>query len=132
MKLDTNGFFPQTLKKCLQWVDYVAVDVKTSLKKYERLGASDTAGLLRTFEILKRSEVPHEFRTTVVPGFVEEEDVRCIGRLINGATRFAFQQFVPEDPLDNSFKNLEPHSQKVINRYTQIMKNYAENVILRL
>lgn len=132
VKLDSNGFFPQTLEKCLQWVDYVAVDVKTSLKKYKYLGARNTTELLRTFEILKRNKVPYEFRTTVVPGFVDEKDVHCIGRLINGATLLAFQQFVPEDPLDNAFKNLETYSQKVINRFAQIMKNYVENVILRL
>ena len=28
VKLDTNGFFPDTLEECLGYVDYVAMDVK--------------------------------------------------------------------------------------------------------
>ena len=32
-KLDTNGFFPNILKKSLPYLDYIAVDIKTSLKK---------------------------------------------------------------------------------------------------
>jgi len=57
VKLDTNGFNSQILEECLQYLDYVALDVKTSLEKYERLGAKDTAELLRTIEILKTGKV---------------------------------------------------------------------------
>ena len=42
VKLDTNGFYPQVLEECLPYVDYVALDVKTSLDKYKLLGAKDT------------------------------------------------------------------------------------------
>ena len=45
-------------------MDYVALDVKTSLEKYGLLGAKDTVGLMRTVEILKTGKVPYEFRTT--------------------------------------------------------------------
>ena len=48
VKLDTNGFYPDVLEQCLAHVDYVALDVKTSLEKYKLLGAKDTTGLLRT------------------------------------------------------------------------------------
>jgi len=34
VKLDTNGFFPQVLKECMPHVNYVALDLKTSLEKY--------------------------------------------------------------------------------------------------
>jgi pyruvate formate lyase activating enzyme len=32
VKLDTNGFFPDTLQECLPFVDYVAMDIKTAQK----------------------------------------------------------------------------------------------------
>jgi len=132
VKLDTNGFYPKVLEECLPYVDYVALDVKTSLDKYARLGAKDTAPLLHTIEILKSGKVDYEFRTTVVPGFVDAEDIAQIGELVKGAKTFAFQQFIPEDTLDKDFKTLKPNSPEEIIKFAEIIKKYAINIILRL
>jgi pyruvate formate lyase activating enzyme len=132
VKLDTNGFYPEVLEECLQSVDYVALDVKTSLEKYKQLGTKDTAGLMRTVEILKTGKVPYEFRTTVVPEFVTAEDVKRIGELVKGAKTHAFQQFVPQDTLDKRFEALKPYVLEIINGYAETMRKYAENVILRV
>jgi pyruvate formate lyase activating enzyme len=132
VKLDTNGFYPEVLEECLQSVDYVALDVKTSLEKYKQLGTKDTAGLMRTVEILKTGKVPYEFRTTAVPEFVTAEDVKCIGEMVKGAKTHAFQQFVPQDTLDKRFEALKPYALEIINGYAETMRKYAENVILRV
>jgi len=132
VKLDTNGFFPELLEQCLNYVDYVAVDVKTSLEKYYLLGAKDVSRLLKTIDLLKGYGVNYEFRNTVVPGIVEEEDVVKIGELIKGARRFAFQQFVPEDALDERFRRIQPYSPEIIRRFSEIMKKYVDEVILRI
>ena len=132
VKLDTNGFYPQVLEECLPYVDYVALDVKTSLEKYGLLGARDTAGLLQTIEILKTGKVAYEFRTTVVPELVEAEDIICIGELIKGARTHAFQQFVPEDILDKKFESLKPYTPEKIAEFAEKMKEYVESVILRV
>jgi pyruvate formate lyase activating enzyme len=132
VKLDTNGFYPEVLEECLQSVDYVALDVKTSLEKYKQLGTKDTAGLMRTVEILKTGKVPYEFRTTVVPEFVTAEDVKCIGEMVKGAKTHAFQQFVPQDTLDKRFEDLKPYALEIINGYAETMRKYAANVILRV
>jgi pyruvate formate lyase activating enzyme len=132
VKLDTNGFYPEVLEECLPCADYVAVDVKTSLEKYKLLGAKDTAGLMRTVEILKTGKVAYEFRTTAVPELVTAEDVTCIGEIVKGAKTHAFQQFVPQDTLDKRFETLKPYAPEVINGFRGIMKDYAENVVLRV
>jgi len=132
VKLDTNGFYPEVLEECLQSVDYVALDVKTSLEKYKQLGTKDTAMLMRTVEILKTGKVPYEFRTTAVPEFVTAEDVKCIGEMVKGAKTHAFQQFVPQDTLDKRFEALKPYALEIINDYAETMRKYAENVILRV
>jgi len=132
VKLDTNGFLPRVLEKCLPYVDYVALDVKTSLKKYRRLGPEDTSHLLHSIEVLKSGVVGYEFRTTVVPDFVDDEDVRRIGELVRGAKTFAFQQFVSGDTLDKSFKDVKPYSLETIAKMAEIMREYADNVILRV
>lgn len=132
IKLDTNGFNSQMLEECLPFVDFVALDVKTSLGKYGRLGAGDTAEFVRTVEMLKTGKVDYEFRATVVPGFVDAEDVPRIGELVRGARAFVFQQFVAGDTLDKSFGLVKPYSPECIMGFAESMQKYAENVTLRV
>ncbi|MEM3576896.1 MAG: anaerobic ribonucleoside-triphosphate reductase activating protein [Candidatus Bathyarchaeia archaeon] len=132
VKLDTNGFYPQVLEQCLAHVDYVALDVKTSLEKYPKLGAKNVDDLLRTIEILKTGKVAYEFRTTVVPGFVDAEDVQKIGEVVKGAKTFAFQQFIPDNAFDESFRIIKPYPPTTIAEFAETMKKYVDNVVLRV
>jgi pyruvate formate lyase activating enzyme len=131
VKLDTNGLNPWALEECLPYVDYVALDVKTSPGKYGRLGTEGTGKLVRTIDILKTGKVEYEFRTTVVPGLVSEEDLIEIGELVNGAKSFVLQQFVPDDTLDRDLTSLKPFSSENMANFARSMKKYAENVTLR-
>jgi pyruvate formate lyase activating enzyme len=131
VKLDTNGLYPQVLEECLPHVDYVALDVKTTVEKYPRLGAKDATPLLHTIEILKTGKVEYEFRTTVVPGFVDEEDITTIHEMVKGARNFALQQFNPEDTLNKTFKKVKPYSAETITRFAKTMKD-TDNIIVRI
>jgi pyruvate formate lyase activating enzyme len=131
VKLDTNGFYPEVLEECLPYVDYVALDVKTSLEKYQLLGAKDTDPLLWAIEILKTGKVEYEFRATVVPGFVDAENIDRIGELVKGAKTFVFQQFIAEDTLDKDFRKIKPYSSDDIEKFAETMKKYAERIIFR-
>jgi pyruvate formate lyase activating enzyme len=132
VKLDTNGFYPQVLEECLAHVDYVALDVKTSPEKYAQLGAKDTKDLLHTVEMLKSGKVDYEFRTTLVPGFVNVEDVLRIGEIVKGAKTFAFQQFMPDDTLDRNFRAVKAYSSEIIVGFAEKMKCYVDKLILRI
>jgi pyruvate formate lyase activating enzyme len=132
VKLDTNGFYPQILEECLANVDYVALDIKTSLPKYKLLGAKDTTPLTHTIEILKTEKVPYEFRTTVVPELVTAEDVTCIGELVKGSKNHAFQQFVPIDTLDKNYESLKPYPPETIAKLAENMKQFTQKVTLRI
>jgi pyruvate formate lyase activating enzyme len=132
VKIDTNGFLPQVLEGCLPHVDYVALDVKTSLEKYSLLGARDATDFLCTIEILKNGNVDYEFRATVVPGFVDAEVIPKIGELVKGGKRFAFQQFVPGDTLDKAFNGIKPYPPDVIAGFAENMKKYVAEIMLRV
>lgn len=132
VKLDTNGFFPEVLEQCLGSVDYVAMDVKTSLEKYKLLGAKDTTPMLRSIELLKSGKVPYEFRTTVVPELVTVENAKAIGEMVKGAKIHALQQFIPEDTLDKRFQTLKPYAREVISEIASIIGQFAEKVVLRV
>ena len=131
VKLDTNGFNPDTLRACLPFVDYIAMDVKTSPEKYSELGASSLEPLVESIEIIKTSGVDYEFRCTAVPGFVETMTINEIGELVKGSKCFVFQQFRPEKTLDPAYNDVKPHSDEYIRHLGDIMEKYVEEVILK-
>lgn len=132
VKLDSNGMLPEVIEQAIPFLDYMAVDVKTSRKLYVRFEAEEPEAIQRTINLLKNSSINYEFRCTVVPGLINEEIVHQIGEMVNGATRFAFQQFIPEDTLDPTYKSINPFSSETISRFGDIMSEYAEEVILRI
>ncbi len=97
VKLDTNGTHPERLREILMSgnVDYVAMDVKNSLEKYEKtvgrpIDMGKIEGSIRT---IIESDVDYEFRTTVVKELHETADFDKIGRMLSGAKRYYLQQF---------------------------------------
>jgi pyruvate formate lyase activating enzyme len=131
VKLDTNGFNPKVLEECLPYVDYVALDIKTSMEKYGLVGAAGTAELMRTIEMLKTGKVEYEFRTTAVPKLVEGEDIAKIGETIKGAENYALQQFIPGDTLSEDYKTIKPYPPENLEKFAETIKNYVRNVIFR-
>jgi pyruvate formate lyase activating enzyme len=132
IKLDTNGFFPEILEKCLPFVNYVALDIKTSLEKYHLLGARDTTNLKQTINILKKGKVNYEFRMTVVPNIVTFHDLHKIGKLVEDAKTFVIQQFVPGDTLDKEYRNLKPYPPETILSFSEKIKKHVSNLLLRV
>lgn len=131
VKLDTNGLNSKVLEECLSCVDFVAMDVKTSAEKYFRLGAKDISEFMHSVQVLKMGKVEYEFRTTVVPGFVDVEDVDRIRDLVKGADNFAFQQFIPDDTLDKRFESVAPYSPETIEGFAATMRKCVRNVTVR-
>ncbi len=132
VKLDTNGFFPDTLSECMPYVDYIAMDIKTTPEKYMLLGAADPTGLTRSVALLKEGKVPYEFRTTVVPEIVSAQDIPIMGELVKGAKTYALQQFVPNDTLDKRCQDIKPYAPEVIQGFAETLKKYVEKVVLRI
>ena len=131
MKLDTNGLDSHMLEECLPFVDYVALDVKTSPEKYPLLGASGAAELIQTAEILKMGKVEYEFRTTVVPGFADASDMQAMCEIVKGARTWALQQFVPGDTLDKSLNDVKPYLPDEVRARTASIEDYAERIVFR-
>ncbi len=99
VKLDTNGYRPDVLGQCLKrgLLDYVAMDIKSSQGKYEQAAGVpvEVEHVRQSIELLMQASIDCEFRTTVVPGLVDAEDVRAIAQLIAGAKRYYLQCFRP-------------------------------------
>ncbi|MBM4429201.1 MAG: anaerobic ribonucleoside-triphosphate reductase activating protein [Chloroflexi bacterium] len=103
VKLDTNGYRPDVLRACLEQkvLDYVAMDVKSSLARYhEAAGVRlDVRRVQESIALILSSDIDYEFRTTIVPTLVDAADVQAIVPLIAGARRYYLQCFRPVDTV---------------------------------
>jgi len=104
VKLDTNGSLPRKLTELLadDLVDYVAMDVKAPLDRYEEVtGAADSdIAVHGSIRAIMRSGVDHEFRTTLARPVLLEQDVVQIGAMLRGCHRYVLQPFVGGRTLD--------------------------------
>lgn len=99
VKLDTNGSYPQRLKKAVGEgiVDYVAMDIKNSKELYaETAGLSffEISNIEESVDFLLSGKVDYEFRTTVVNGFHTVESIENAAKWISGAKRYFLQNFI--------------------------------------
>jgi len=118
VKLDTNGSNPKILEDLIdkKLVDYLALDIKSPKEKYNKICKKrvNLKNIERSIKILKESEVEHEFRTTVIPGLIKENDVLKIARWIGPAQKYFLQNFRPEKTLDPKFEKIKPYSQEFL------------------
>jgi pyruvate formate lyase activating enzyme len=135
VKLDTNGSRPGILEKVLgdKLADYIAVDIKTSPDKYAQFTYEpDIAeNLKRSVALVMASGAEYEFRTTCVPGMVEEKDVEEIASLVEGAAKYFLQQFRPAVTYDENFRNLRPYPKETLEGFKNILAPRVKSVRLR-
>ena len=98
IKLDTNGSFPERLRKLVEegLLDYVAMDIKNGPSHYaETIGVSGMSVEVfrETKDFLLTDAVDYEFRTTVVKGLHTEESLLEAAEWIRGAKAWYLQQF---------------------------------------
>jgi pyruvate formate lyase activating enzyme len=138
IKLDTNGYRPDVLAALLDegLVDYVAMDVKAPPQKYPLLAGRavdglDLARLERSLSLLRDGDIPYEFRTTVVPGWLDEGDVEEIARWISGAERYVLQQFRPLHTLDPALEALSPYPVEQLQAMARRAHRWVNQVAVR-
>ena len=134
VKLDTNGYRPDVLEKAMEsgYVDYVAMDIKTSLDEYPVVAGIknlDVSRIERSVELLKSGAVDYEFRTTVVEPLHHKENFEKIGELLKGCRRYYLQSFVDSGNIIG--KNCFPPSQEQLKNYLKTVSNYIESVSIR-
>jgi len=112
LKVDTNGHHPETLRRLLEekLAHYVAMDLKTAPSGYGNATGTlvDIHRLEESIRLILAAGVPYEFRTTVVPGLVDEAAVDEMGRAIRGAKRWAFQQYQNRVVMDEKYHGVRP------------------------
>lgn len=137
VKIDTNGSNPAMLKKLIKekLIDYIAMDIKTSLERYDRAAGVkvDKNKLKESIDIIKNSNIEHEFRLTAVPGLINKQDIISINNLLKGSKRFFIQQFRPDKKvIDKAYMNKKPFSKEELEEFRKILNNNIKEVKIRI
>lgn len=97
VKVDTNGSRPQVIQRLLAegLIDYIAMDIKTDPFHYSPLIQKDCNPdqILSSIRLIMKSTVPHEFKTTCLKPFVDENIIERIARLIQDSMLYVLQRF---------------------------------------
>lgn len=133
IKLDTNGTNPDMLEILMEnyLLDYVAMDIKSSLDEYEKCcGCSvNLSAILRSISILLEGRIPYEFRTTVVKELHTAAAMKNMGQLLKGADQLFLQSFVNSNGV--TVKDLHAPSLDQLKEYKEILQHYVSNVFIR-
>ena len=132
VKLDTNGSFPSQLEDLIakNLVDSIAMDVKAPLERYEEVTKTkiDRKKIRKSIDVIMVSGVEYVFRLTAVPGLIDEEGMKDIGRMLAGAKVFQIQQFVPVNTLDPAFERLKPFKRDGIRALGRCVEEFVSEV----
>jgi len=134
VKLDTNGTNPAMLRRILDGglADYVAMDIKAGRDNYPAVTGTLRPGLAaveESVELLRRSGVEHEFRTTVVRELHSDADFEDIGRWLTGAEHYFLQAF--KDSGDILSEGYGPCSREEMERFRAIVLPHIPSAQLR-
>ncbi len=104
IKLDTNGTRPDVIRALLQkkLLDFVAMDVKGPLNRYGELTGVrvNVERVLESIELIKRSGIEFQFRTTLVKPLITPEEILSTAELVGDALgHYKVQPFVAQESV---------------------------------
>ncbi len=133
VKLDSNGYRPEVLKRLMEngLLDYVAMDIKSSLDDYHTVAGVklDTSLIKESIDLLKNGPIDYEFRTTVVKELHSKETFEKIGELLSGAKQYFLQGYIDsERVIDRRFSS---YTKEELEGFVTILKKTIKNVSIR-
>ncbi len=108
VKLDSNGYRPEVLKKILdeRLADMVAMDIKNDKENYAVTAGlpekADISPILESMRLIAASGTAYEFRTTILKEYHDAERIRNIAEMIRAVDENAayfLQNFKQSDML---------------------------------
>lgn len=134
VKLDTNGTNPALVKRlCADGlVNYIAMDIKNSKEHYaQTIGVPeyDLSLIEESTDFLLHTDIPYEFRTTVVRELHMADDFRSIGTWLKNARQFYLQSFVDSGDIIQS--GLTACTKEELNAYLEILQKDIPNALIR-
>ncbi len=142
VKIDTNGSFPDRLLEFVRegLVDYVAMDVKTTKKKYASLvgAAVDISKLEKSMQIIAALPA-YEFRCTIIPDYHAVKDVEEMKEWLLQVTRkkqlnaFYVQGFVarPGEMVGKDFDTTRSPTHEELKAMQEVFMPVCQTCVIR-
>ncbi len=135
VKLDTNGSHPEVLKRLLDehLLDYVAMDVKTSLKRYpELVGACvKSESILESINLIREQAPDYEFRTTFIREIHGLPTLEEMAPLLRGSRRYVLQAFRPSVTLNPAFAGYTAPDASELKVIGELFSPFIQEVLIR-
>ncbi len=114
-------------------VDFIAMDVKTSFEKYSQAAGLpvDIQRIKKSIECIRLNAPDYEFRTTVVPTLVDEEDIQRIAEICRGSKIFYLHQFRSIITYDEEYEKIKSYTIDVLENYKKILLSTISEVYIR-
>ena len=135
VKLDTNGTNPVLLKKLIDnnLLDYVAMDIKAPLNKYEEVTVKkvNIKDIVTSINIIKNSSIDYEFRSTVCSELLSKKDIIDIGKSLEGSKKYVVQNFRDGDEILCGKGNLTPHLIETLKEIHEVLNPMFKEFLIR-
>jgi pyruvate formate lyase activating enzyme len=135
VKIDTNGNNPDLLKELIEnkLVDYIAMDVKSSVNGYNLACGIDVevSKIKRSIDLIINKAPDYELRTTVVPSLIKERDIINIAEICKGAKIFYINQFRSFITYDEKYEQERPYNKEVLYKFKEILDKTIGKVEIR-
>jgi pyruvate formate lyase activating enzyme len=136
--IHTNGTEPEVINKLIinRLVNYICLDLKGDFRNYERYTNVQflMTNVKKSLEEIAKSGVEYEFRTTVVPGLHDlnnlEELAKEIKEIASGA-KWYLQQFRPMNTLDKKYLKVKPFPKEQMESFQKELQKIIPSVFLR-
>ncbi len=135
VKLDTNGNLPSVIKKIFDHglVDYIAMDVKTSMSGYRNLVGSRVRAdhIEKSIQIIMRAGVLYEFRVTLIKEIHTPDVLEDMRQMMRGASRVFLQKFRMDTTLDPVYASYHPFSDGEMISLTHFFRSTVGTAMVR-
>ncbi|MBN2410532.1 anaerobic ribonucleoside-triphosphate reductase activating protein [candidate division KSB1 bacterium] len=126
VKLDTNGSKPDVLEQmiCEKLLDYISMDIKAPFDKYDLVCGvkSNPENIQKSIDVIKKSDIVHTFRTTVVKQFLDYSDLIAIRELVGDNQKYVLQNFNKSGKILNSkLKEIEQYTDMEISNFQKFI-----------
>ena len=132
--LHTNGFYPETLRRASDVVDWIGLDFKATREKYPDLTGQHIAydNMIKSLDMWRETGKDFEVRITCDPRFITKMDLIEIAEILHqrNVANIAIQKYIPhfEDDAHKTdsatreqFFNDSPLREKINSMFTSVI-----------
>ncbi len=95
--IHTNGYTPDTLRKVIDKIDYIGMDIKNDFDNYNEITQKkiDVSKIKESVDLILNKGINYEFRTTVYPKYINKENLVNIAKYLKevGSKKYVLQNY---------------------------------------